>query len=134
MCSFSTFPFLHASNAEKPNLSSPMTLKASWFFFRHKLGCQKPCWVQARLSSLANKQFVFQPVSWCDKILPSGNFSNIFVLMFLASYPSFWRLLFQFTHFFWEVYAGSNPWLCKKIVFFHVWVLLTGHCWFVHFN
>ena len=28
----STFPFLHASNAEKPHISSPITRKASYFF------------------------------------------------------------------------------------------------------
>ena len=29
--------------------------------FLQKLGCQKPCWDQARLSSLVNKQVVFRP-------------------------------------------------------------------------
>ena len=51
----STFPFLHASNAEKPHLLLPSQQRLHKLRFLQKLGCQKPCWDQARLSSLVNK-------------------------------------------------------------------------------
>ena len=52
----STFLFLHASNKEKPNLLLPSQQRLYKLPFLKKLGCQTPCWDQARLSSLVNKQ------------------------------------------------------------------------------
>ena len=40
----STFPFIHASNADKPYLSSPIIPKTKDFILQN-LGCQKPYWV-----------------------------------------------------------------------------------------
>ena len=52
----STFPCLHANNAERPHLLLPSQQRLHKVRFLQKLGCQKPCWDQARLSSLVNKQ------------------------------------------------------------------------------
>ena len=52
----STFPFLYASDAEKIHLLHPSQQRLHKLRFLQKLGCQKPCWDQARLSSLVNKQ------------------------------------------------------------------------------
>ena len=52
----STFPFLHKSTKEKPNLLLPSRQRLQKLRFLQKLGCQNPCLDQARLSSLANKQ------------------------------------------------------------------------------
>ena len=56
----STFLCLHANNAEKPHLLLPSQQRLYKLCFLQKLGCQKPCWDQARLSSLVNKQVVPQ--------------------------------------------------------------------------
>ena len=52
----STFPFLHASNSEKLHLLLPSQQRLHKLRFLQKLGCQKPCWDQATLSSIVNKQ------------------------------------------------------------------------------
>ena len=48
----STFTLLPASNAENPTVYSQQRIQK--LRFMRKLGCQKPCWDQARLSSLRN--------------------------------------------------------------------------------
>ena len=52
----STLLFLHSNNSEKPKLLLPAQQKVPKLRFLQKLACQKPCWDQARLSSLVNKQ------------------------------------------------------------------------------
>ena len=53
----STFPFIHAGIAEQtPTSVVPSQKRLHKLSFLQKLGCQKPCWDQARLSSLVNKQ------------------------------------------------------------------------------
>ena len=53
-----TFPSLHASNSEKPHLLLPSQQRLQKIRFLQKLGCPKPCWEQARLSSLVKKKQV----------------------------------------------------------------------------
>ena len=57
----STFHFLHAINSNKPHLLLPSQQRLHELHFMQKLGCQKPCWDQARLSSLVNKQVETYP-------------------------------------------------------------------------
>ena len=59
----STFPFLHASNSETLHLLLPSQQRFHKLCFLQKLCCQKPCWDQARLSSLVNKQVAQSPHS-----------------------------------------------------------------------
>ena len=47
---------LHTNNAENPTFVLPSKQRLHKLCFLRKLGCQKPCWDQARLSSLVNKQ------------------------------------------------------------------------------
>ena len=51
-----TFPFLHTNNAEKFHLTPYYNKSLINYSFCKKLGFQKSCWDQARLSSLVNKQ------------------------------------------------------------------------------
>ena len=51
-----TFTFLQESNEEKHTLVSQSKQRHHKLHFLQKLGGQKPCWEQARLSSLVNKQ------------------------------------------------------------------------------
>ena len=51
----STFPYLHASNEEKPKLLLPSHQGLHKLCFLQKLGCQKLCPHQARLSGLVKK-------------------------------------------------------------------------------
>ena len=54
---FPTFPFLHAMQRNS-TLFLPSQQRLHKLGFLQKLGCQKPFWDQARLSSLINKQVV----------------------------------------------------------------------------
>ena len=51
-------PFLQKSNKENHHNISPLKKRLHKLRFLQKLGCQTPCWDQARLSSLVNKQVV----------------------------------------------------------------------------
>ena len=51
-----TFPSLQKINKEKHHNISPSKQKLHRLRFLQKLGCQKTCWDQVRLSSLLNKQ------------------------------------------------------------------------------
>ena len=44
--------------------------------FLQKLGCQKPCWVQARLSSLVNKQVALSSLLCSIYFFIAPTFSN----------------------------------------------------------
>ena len=71
----STLSLLHAINAEKTQLLLPSQQRLHKLRFLQKLGCQKPCWDQARLSSLVNKQVapilpivVYLYITYMDKL------------------------------------------------------------------
>ena len=75
----SMFPFIHTGNADNPHLSSPTQQRLHKLCLLQKLGCQKPCWDQARLSSLVNKQVV----TWCSSntvlmvpLVPDSDWGN----------------------------------------------------------
>ena len=50
------FHFLQKSNKDRNHNISLSKQRLHKLCFLHKLGCQKPCWDQTRLSSLVNKQ------------------------------------------------------------------------------
>ena len=53
--------------------------------FLQKLGCQKPCWDQARLSSLVNKQVALRYTTCLTLCFRNGLTSNVVNILELAA-------------------------------------------------
>ena len=55
-----------------PTLFPPSQQRLHKSQFLHKMSCQKPCWDQARLSSLVNKQVADQPNQFSNLVQSSS--------------------------------------------------------------